>query len=75
MAQPSGPFGAVVFGSIDGHAVRLDFFIEAGTGSCAVHLFDLAGKNVLVELVTASTFEESIEAYPWNPALDTLDLI
>ncbi|MGO4785208.1 hypothetical protein ACEN2M_15550, partial [Cryobacterium sp. W22_MBD10_FK3] len=44
MAQPAGPFGAVVFGSIEDHSVRLEFFIEPTTNMCAVHLFDMAAK-------------------------------
>ncbi|ANP74899.1 hypothetical protein PA27867_3993 (plasmid) [Cryobacterium arcticum] len=75
MAQPAGPFGAVVFGSIEGHGVRLEFFIEPATNMCAVHLFDMTAKKVLVERVTAPTFPEAIEAYPWDVAINTLDLI
>lgn len=75
MAQPAGPFGAVVFGSIEDHGVRLEFFIERGTNMCAVHLFDMTAKKVLVERVTAPTFPEAIEAYPWDVAISTLDLI
>lgn len=75
MAQPAGPFGAVVFGSIEDHSVRLEFFIEPTTNMCAVHLFDMAAKKVLVERVTAPTFAEAIEAYPWDVAMNVLDLI
>lgn len=75
MAQPAGPFGAVVFGSIEDHGVRLEFFIEPGTNMCAVHLFDMTAKKVLAERVTAPTFHEAIDAYPWDVAINTLDLI
>ena len=72
MAQPAGPFGAVVFGSIEDHGVRLEFFIEPATNMCAVHLFDMPAKKVLAERVAVPTFAEAIEAYPWDTAIDTL---
>ncbi|TFD06316.1 hypothetical protein [Cryobacterium sp. TMT1-66-1] len=72
MAQPAGPFGAVVFGSIDDHAVRLEFFIEPATTMCAMHLFDMTTKKVFVERVAAPTFEKAIEGYPWAAAIDML---
>ena len=72
MAQPAGPFGAVVFGSIDNHAVRLEFFIEPATTMCAVHLFDMTTKKVFAERVAAPTFEKAIEGYPWAAAIDML---
>lgn len=75
MAQPAGPFGAIVFGSIEDHSVRLEFFIEPKTNMWAVHLFDMTAKKVLVERVTAPIFPEAIEAYPWDVAINALDLI
>ena len=72
MAQPAGPFGAVVFGSINDHAVRLEFFIDPATSMCAVHLFDMTTKKVLAERVAAPTFEKAIEGYPWGAAIDML---
>ena len=74
MAQAAGPFGAVVFGTIEDHGVRLEFFIEPATNMCAVHLFDMTTKKVLAERVTAPTFEKAIEGYPWDAAIDTLAL-
>ncbi|MEC5150575.1 hypothetical protein [Cryobacterium sp. GrIS_2_6] len=74
MAQPAGPFGAVVFGSIEDHGVRLEFFIEPAANMCAVHLSDMTAKKVLADRVTAPTFPEAIEAYPWEVALDTLGI-
>ena len=74
MAQPAGPFGAVVFGTIDDHAVRMDFFLEPATNMCAVHLFDMATKKVFVERVAAPTFEKAIEGYPWAAAIDMLGI-
>lgn len=75
MAQPAGPFGAVVFGSIDDHTVRLEFFIEPATNMCAVHLFDTTTKKVFAEQVAAPTFEKAIEGYPWAAAIDMLGII
>lgn len=75
MAQPAGPFGAVVFGSIDNHAVRLEFFIEPVTNMCAVHLFDMTTKKVFAERVAAPTFEKAIEGYPWAAAIEMLGII
>ena len=72
MAQPAGPFGAVVFGSINDHAVRLEFFIDPATSMCAVHLFDMTTKKVFAERVAAPTFEKAIEGYPWGAAIDML---
>ncbi|WP_035880582.1 hypothetical protein [Cryobacterium sp. MLB-32] len=72
MAQPAGPFGAVVFGSIDDHGVRLEFFIDPATNMCAVHLFDMTTKKVLADRVAALTFEKAIEGYLWAAAIDML---
>ena len=85
MAKPAGPFGAVAFGSIDGHRVRLDFHVEPATGMCIVLMARtaLTTSTVLMantetedlpERSSASTFEEAIEAYPWAAALETLEL-
>lgn len=74
MAQPAGPFGAVVFGSIDDHTVRLELSIEPETRRCAVRLFDMNAKKVLSEECTAPTFEEAIETYLWDAAIGALAL-
>jgi hypothetical protein len=72
MAQSAGPFGAVVFGSVEDRGVRLDFSADPVSNTRALSVFDMAGKKVLVERVTASTFTETIEAYPWSIAIDEL---
>ncbi|WP_146069315.1 hypothetical protein [Cryobacterium sp. Y11] len=72
MARPAGPFSAVVFGSIEDHGVRLEFFTDPSTNMCAVHLFDMNTKKVLAERATAPTFLEAITAYPWDIAMDAL---
>ena len=74
MAQPAGPFGAIVFGSIEDHSVRLEFSADPATNTCAVQLFDMTAKQVLAERVAAPTFEAAIEAYPWDMAIDALAL-
>jgi len=73
MAKPTGPFGAVVFGAIGGHRVRLDFHNEPATNVCAVHVVSTETED-LPERSTARTFEEAIEAYPWAVAVDALEL-
>jgi hypothetical protein len=75
MAQAAGPFGAVVFGSIEGRGARLEFFVEPATNLCAVHLFDMTAQKVLAERVAAPTFENAIEGYPWAAAIAALDLV
>jgi hypothetical protein len=37
-----------------------------------VHLFDMTAKKVLAEQVPAASFEKTIEAYPWDAAIDAL---
>jgi len=79
MAKPAGPFGSVAFGSIDGHRVRLDFHVDPATGMCSVSLMStaLATKTEaedLPERSAAPSFEEAIEAYPWDVALEALEL-
>jgi hypothetical protein len=74
MAQPAGPFGAVVFGSVEGEAVRLEFAVDPVTDMCMVHLFDMTAKKILAERVTAPTFERAIESYPWEAAIAALNL-
>lgn len=74
MAQAAGPFGAIVFGSIEDHSVRLEFSADPATNTCAVQLFDMTAKQVLAERVAAPTFEAAIEAYAWNAAIDALSL-
>lgn len=72
MAKPTGPFSALVFGSIDGHHVRLAFSTDPETGMCVVVL---AGKEaVLPAASAAATFEEAIESYSWAAAIDALAL-
>ncbi|WP_104196397.1 hypothetical protein [Cryobacterium sp. M15] len=79
MVKPAGPFGAVAFGSIDGHHARLDFHVEPATSMCTVLMVStaLATKTETEELPersAAPTFEEAIGAYPWAAALETLEL-
>lgn len=74
MAQPAGPFGVLVFGSIEDHSVRLEFFADPATSTCSVQLFDMATKKVLADRVAAATFPEAIAAYIWDAAIDALTL-
>jgi hypothetical protein len=74
MAQPAGPFGALVFGSIEDHSVRLEFSADPVTNTCAVQLFDMTTKKVLADRVAAATFPEAIAAYPWDGAINSLAL-
>ncbi|WP_146072775.1 hypothetical protein [Cryobacterium sp. Y62] len=73
MSQPGGPFGAVVFGSIEDHGVRLEFSADPATNMCALVLFGMTARRVLAERVAAPTFPEAIAAYPWAATLDALD--
>lgn len=70
MANSTGPFSAVVFGSIDGHHVRLDFSTDPATGVCVVIL--VSKEESLPDRSATPTFVEAIYAYPWEPALDCL---
>lgn len=72
MAKPTGPFSAVVFGSIDGHHVRLDFSTDPATGMCAVVL--VGPEEALPNQSAALTFEKAIAAHPWTAAIGTLAL-
>jgi hypothetical protein len=72
MIKPTGPFGVVVFGSIDDHRVRLDFSTEPATGMCVVSL--VGKEEALPDRSAAPTFEGAIQAYPWAAAIDTLAL-
>ena len=72
MAKPTGPFSAVVFGSIEGQQVRLDFLTEPATSMCAVVL--VGKEEALPDRSAAPTFEKAIEVYPWAAAIDTLAL-
>lgn len=74
MAQPAGSFGAIVFGSIEDHSVRLEFSADPATNTCAVQLFDMTTKKVLADRVAAATFPEAIAAYPWDRAINSLAL-
>jgi len=69
ITKPTGPFSALVFGSIDGHHVRLDFTSEPTTGMCVVVL---VSKEAPEDRSAARTFEEAIETYPWGAAIDAL---
>jgi hypothetical protein len=66
--KPTGPFSAVVYGTIDGHRVHLDFSTEQGTNMCVVALVSREG--ALPEPSAAPTFEKAIEAYSWAAAID-----
>jgi hypothetical protein len=70
MAKPTGPFSAVVFGSIDGHHVRMDFSTEPATDMCVVVL--VGKEESLPARSAAPTFERAIEAYSWAAAIDAL---
>jgi hypothetical protein len=72
MTKPTGPFSAVVFGSIDGHHVRLDFSTDPATSMCVVSL--VSKEEALPDRSAALTFEGAIQAYPWAAAIDTLAL-
>jgi hypothetical protein len=72
MAKPTGPFSAVLFGSIDGHHVRLDFSTDPATSMCVVSL--VSKEEALPDRSAAPTFEGAIQAYPWAAAIDTLAL-
>jgi hypothetical protein len=69
MIKLTGPFSAVVFGSVDGRHLRLDFSTEPATGMCSVLL---VGAEALGDRSTARTFEEAIERCPWGAAIDAL---
>ena len=73
MSKPTGPFSSVVFGTIDGHSVHLDFLTDPATDMCAVLLVSTA-IEALPGQSAAPTFEEAIQAYPWAVAVDALDL-
>ena len=71
MAKSTGPFSAIVFGSIDGHPVRLDFL--TGPATCTGLLVSKEAEE-LPGPSAAPTFEEAIQAYPWAAAVDALEL-
>ena len=73
MSKPAGPFSSVVFGTIDGHSVHLDFLTEPATDMCAVLLVSTE-VEALPDRSAAPTFEEAIQAYPWAVAVDALEL-
>jgi hypothetical protein len=70
MTNPTGPFSAVVFGSIDGLHVRLAFSTDTTTGMCVVAMVSKEG--ALPDQSAAPTFEGAIATYPWAAALDAL---
>ena len=72
MSKPTGPFSSVVFGTIDGHSVHLDFFTEPATDMCAVLLMSTE-MVALPARSTALTFEIAVQAYPWPVAVDALE--
>ncbi|MEB0265073.1 hypothetical protein [Cryobacterium sp. 10I5] len=70
MTKPAGPFSSVVYGSIDGHLVRLNFLTEPATGMCAVFL--VSNQDTLPDRSSAATFQEAIQNYEWAVAVDAL---
>jgi hypothetical protein len=70
--KPTGPFSAVVYGTIDGHRVHLNFSTMQGTNMCVVVL--VGREEALPEPSTAPTFESAIETHPWAAAIDALAL-
>jgi hypothetical protein len=70
--KPTGPFSAVVYGTIDGHRVHLNFSTEQGTNMCVVAL--VSKEEALPKPSAAPTFEKAIEAYSWAAAIDALAL-
>jgi len=66
----TGPFGAVVYGSIDDHLVHLEFSTEPATNLCLIVAVSdresLPGRNA------GPTFEKAVETYPWAAVLDAL---
>jgi hypothetical protein len=74
MAKPAGPFGAMVFGSIDGHSVRMDLNVEPTTRLCGIHVVDPRSKELLAERVAAPSFEDAIEQYSWDDVLEAISL-
>ena len=73
MSKPTGSFSSMVFGTIDGHSVHLDFLTDPATDMCAVLLVSTE-VEALPARRAAPTFEEAIQAYPWAVAVDTLEL-
>ncbi|MDJ0350867.1 hypothetical protein [Cryobacterium sp. PH29-G1] len=73
MSKPTGAFSSVVFGTIDGQSVHLDFLIDPATDMCAVLLVSME-IEALPGQSAGPTFEEAIQAYPWAVAVDALDL-
>lgn len=71
MAKSTGPFSAIVFGSINGRPVRLDFL--TGPATCTVLLVSKNAEE-LPGSSAAPTFEEAIQAYPWAVVIDALGL-
>jgi hypothetical protein len=74
-ARPAGPFGVIVFGSIEDHPVRLELSADPATNMCVVRLFDLTAKRILADPVGAPTFSEAIDTYPWAVALESLGIV
>lgn len=72
MTKPAGPFSSVVFGSIDGHLVRLNFLTEPATGMRAVLL--VSNQDTLPDQSSAATFQEAIQNYEWAVAVDALTM-
>ncbi len=72
MSEPTGPFSSVVFETIDGHFVHLDFLTESATDLCAVLLVSKELEDLPAQS-EAPTFEEAIQAHPWAVAVDALE--
>ncbi|SEO09615.1 hypothetical protein [Cryobacterium luteum] len=72
MAKPIGPFSSIMFGTIDGHAVHLDFLTNPATDMCAVRLVSQE-VDALPDRSAAPTFEDAIQGYPWAIAVDALE--
>lgn len=73
MSKPTGPFSSVVFGTIDGNSVHLDFLTDPATDLCAVLLVSAETESLPAQSA-APTFEEAIRVYPWAVAVDALEL-
>ena len=73
MGKHTGPFSEAVFGYIKGHPFRLDFFVDPRTDWLSVHAFDQRRREIVAEQVMAPSWEEAIEAYPWESVVMVAD--
>ena len=69
MGKHTGPFSEAVYGYIEGHPFRLDFFVDPRTDWLSVSAFDQRKRQVIAEPVMAVSWAEAIEVYPWTAAL------